>query len=267
MDPVTAYTPSSSVAGILASPALTPSYPLLSAELSLSVPALFGSSSTVVGISARGQLLSANVTFQNSLRPLQSRTTTGETDLEALSLRAQTLVDAFNTMQATITDIEAQNRASLGSLTGADDLSSALDTQALANYVNVGSTLSSLSQLGIELQPALYPGGSSRLTLDSTQLEAAFLADAQGANALLSSVAGSFSAASNTFISRSGSQYPSLDALLQTNKSNDLFSGLPQLQPMSMSDLLASQSLNNQINWRLVYSAIMEYTAVSQMFQ
>lgn len=266
MDPLLNVYPNASVAGILASPSVTPSYALLSAELSLSAPALFGYSSTVVGISARGQLLSASVTFQNTLRPLRT-TTDGETiDLSGLTTRAQGLVDAFNTLQGSIAAIGSQNNLPAGGVSGAADLALSLDAQVLARYANGDSPLTRLSQLGIDLQPELLPGNGSRLNLDTERLEAAFTEDAQGTAALLAGTADALSEVAGSFISRSGSQFPSLDALMQNSFGNDLLSGLPQVQTANLQQLLANQPQDGSINWRQVYAALTEYSLVSQLF-
>ena len=266
MDPLLNVYPNASVAGILASPSVTPSYALLSAELSLSTPVLFGQSSTVVGISARGQLLSASVTFQNTLGPLRA-TTDGETpSLPALTARAQGLADAFNTLQGAIADIENLDNLPAGGVTGATDLARSLDSQVLARYANGDSALTRLEQLGITFQPGLLPGSGSRLSLDTEQLAAAFADDAAGASALLASAADSFSEVAGSFIRRSGSQFPSLEALMQTSIGGSLLTGLPQVQSLSLYDLLSSQPPGGGTNWRQAYAAITEYSVISQLF-
>lgn len=267
MDPLLGINPNASVAGILASPAVTPSYALLSAQLSLSTPALFGYSSTMAGISTRGQLLSASVTFQNALRPLISSTTTEETvDLAEFTTRAQSLVDAFNTLQSSIAVVDKMNLPVSGNITTAGELARSLDAQALASYKNGDAALTDLSQLGIALQPDIFPAGSSRLRLDADKLAAAYTSDPQGAAALLARAADAFSTVAGNFISRSGSQFPSFEAFLQTTSNSDLLAGLPQLQTMSLHDLLASQADKSSINWRQVYAALTEYSMVSQLF-
>jgi hypothetical protein len=266
MDSIFGFNPNASVAGILANPAVTPSYALLSSELSLSTPALFGYSSTVVGISARGQLLSASVAFQTALRPLRAGIEEGSVDLAGLTTRAQGLVDAFNTLQGTVAAIENQNNLPAGGVTGAGDLALSLDAQALARYANGDSALNRLAQLGIEFQPELLPGSGSRLSLDTERLAAAFADDAQGANALLAGAADAFSQVAGSFISRSGSQFPSLQSLLQTSFGDDLLTGLPQVQTANLYQLLGSQPQDGSINWRLVYAALTEYSLVSQLY-
>lgn len=266
MDTLLNVYPNASVAGILASPSVTPSYALLSAELSLSTPALFGYASTVVGISARGQLLSASVTFQNALRPLRSDTTEETVDLAGFTSRAQSLVDAFNALQSSIAVVERMNLPSSGSLGTASELARSLDAQALAGHANGDAALTNLSQLGIELQTDIFPAGSSRLTLDADKLEAAFTNDAQGATALLASAADAFDAVAGNFISRSGSQFPSFEAFLQTTSNSDLLAGLPQLQTLNLHDLLGSQAANGTIDWHQVYAALTEYSLVSQLY-
>jgi hypothetical protein len=266
MDPLLGINPNASVAGILANPAVTPSYALLSAEPSLSTPDLFGYSSTMVGISARGQLLSASVTFQNALRPLRSGSAEGSVDLAGFTTRAQGLVDAFNTLQGSIAAIEHQNNLPAGGVTGASDLALSLDAQALARYANGDSALNRLAQLGIEFQPELLPGSGSRLSLDAESLATAFASDAQGASALLAGAADAFSQVAGSFISRSGSQFPSLQTLMQSSFGGDLLTGLPQVQTANLYQLLGSQPQDGSINWRLVYAALTEYSLVSQLY-
>jgi hypothetical protein len=266
MDPLLNIYPNASVAGILASPSITPSYALLSAELSLSTPALFGSSSTVVGISARGQLLSASATFQNTLAPLRAATDGATPGLPALSARARILVDAFNSLQGAIAGVESLNSLPAGGVAGAADLARSLDTKALARYENDDSELSRLSQLGITLQPGLLPGSGSRLSVDSAQFAAAYADDAAGVNALLGSAAKALSEAAGSFIRRSGSQFPSLEALMQTSLGGNLLSGMPQAQSLNLYDLLSGLPPGGGTNWRQAYAAITEYSLISQLF-
>jgi hypothetical protein len=253
-----------SVIGILSSGAVAPNHALLSAELGLSTPLLFENASTFVGISARGQVLSASVTFQTALQPLRSGADTGTSDLAAVTARAQGLVDAFNAIQADIARIDRLDSLPLGNVSGAGDFARSLDLQALAAYANTDSTLTRLSQVGIEFEVSPLPGGNSELSVDTEKLAAAFADDAAGTAALLGKAADAFSTVTGSFISRSGSQFASLDALLQTD--GGLFQALPQPPGFNLGDILSAIPLDSS-DWRYTYAAISEYTMVSQLFR
>jgi len=261
MDPLPALYSNNALVGVLASQA--PSYGLLSAELSLSTPALFNNSTTWVGISARGQLLSASVAFQSRLQPLRPDSTAATPDLETLTANAQSLVDAFNSLQNSIADINALDRLPRGGVTEASDLARSLDLQALASYANGDSALNRLAQIGIEFTASPLPGGSGRLTLDTERLSAAYASDAAGSSALLGKAAESLYAVTGNSIRNSGSQYPSLDALMQTG--GGLLSSLAQPPGFNLLDYISSLPQGNT-NWRQTYAAISEYTMVSQLF-
>ncbi|MDD2699789.1 MAG: flagellar filament capping protein FliD [Sideroxydans sp.] len=265
MDPLLAINPNSSLVGILASPSVTPSYALLSAELSLSSPSLFGYSSTVVGISEKGQLLSAAVAFQNTLR--LNNIPSAEPDIESLTSNAQRLIDSFNKLQQSVASLNTTNALSATGLTGASSLTLPLNVQAEATYANGDSSLTRLSQLGISYQAPLFPGTTSSLSLDTDTLQAAFESDAAGAASLLSQASTAFSDVVGRYISQSGSQYTSLDALLQSTSDYSLLFNTPQRQTFNdLLGLLSSQPQTGNRNWGSVFSAINEYNVVSQLF-
>lgn len=261
MDFLPALYSNNALVGILASQA--PSYALLSAELSLSTPALFNDSSTWVGISAKGQLLSASVVFQSRLQPLRPDSSSVTPDLDKLSANAQNLVDAFNNLQNSIADINARDRLPRGGVVEASDLARSLDLQALASYANGNSALTRLAQIGIEFTASPLPGGSSRLTLDTERLSAAYASDAAGTSTLLGKAAEAFNAVAGNSIRNSGSQYPSLDALMQTG--SGLLSSLAQPPGFNLIDFISGLPQDGT-NWRQTYAAISEYTMVSQLF-
>lgn len=265
MDPLTGINVNMSLASILSSGALTPTYDLLASELSLSTPGLFSYSSTFVGISARGQLLSATVTFQNRLQSLQPDTATSYADLTA---KAQGFADAFNALQSAVAGIANIPNLPLGGVASASDLVQSINAQVQASYPNGGSALTELAQLGIEFQPSLLPGGSSKLTIDPAALQSAFNADAAGAFSLLSKATDALGEVAMNFISRSGSQYSSV-AALQSAFGYSLFGSDLFSQPQagnSLYDLLATQPFPEGTNLQQVFSAINEYTLVSRLF-
>jgi flagellar hook-associated protein 2 len=260
MDPLPGIYSNNALVGILASQA--PSYALLSSELSLSMPKLFANSTTWVGISARGQLLSASVTFQNRLQPL--RTDTAATpDLETLTANAQSLVGAFNTLQTRIADINSLANLPLGGVTGAPDLARSLDRQALATYANGDSALTQLAQIGIGFKASPLPGGSSQLTLDTERLAAAYTSDAAGTSALIGKVADALNTVAGSFIARSGTQYPSLDTLMQTD--SGALSNLSRPPGFNLLDFVSALPQGGT-GWRQAYAAINEYNMVSHLF-
>ncbi|MBI5005591.1 MAG: hypothetical protein HZB95_00550 [Nitrosomonadales bacterium] len=265
MDPLVGINSNLSLASILSSGAITPSYDLLAAELSLSTPGLFSYSSTFVGISAQGRLLSAAVTFQDELQSLQPGTATNYASLAA---KTESFVDIFNTLQSTVASINNTGNLPLGGVNGASDLVRSIDTQVQASYANGDSTLTDLSQLGIGLQPALLPGGSSRLSVDLDTLRAAFDADAAGASALLAKATDALGDVARSFISSSGSQYSSIDALQSalgySPYGSDLFAQTPGGN--SLYELISSNPFPQGTNLQQVFSAINEYTLVSRLF-
>ncbi len=263
MDPISNINPNLYLASILANDAVTPSYDLLTVELSLSTPGIFNNSSTYVGISTRGQLLSAVVLFQNTLRLGAA----AEPDIESLTGTAQRLVDSFNHLQLGVADLSVPNGFPATGITAASSLTQPLNVQAQANYANGDSALTQLSQLGITFQAPVFPGATASLSLDQDTLQAAFESDAAGAAALLSKATSAFSDVAGRFISQSGSQYASLDALLQSTSDYSLLFNTPQRQSFDdLFSLISSQPQSGNRNWGSVFSAINEYNLVSQLF-
>jgi hypothetical protein len=270
MNPLSGINTNASLSSILYTPSVNPSYDLLAAELSLSSPTtLFGNSNTFVGISARGQLLSAAVAFQDMMKALRPGTASSGggqnfgTDFASLAAEAQSFVDTFNTLQNSITRINIDNNQFSGN--GAD-LVNELNTQAQANFDNPSSALTNLSQLGIEFQPALFPGGNSKMSLDLGKLQAAFNADATGSFALLSKVASAFGDTAANFIGQSGSQYSSLNALMQSALGSTLFGNTSQMQTSNSLFSLLGSLPQGGTGWGQAITAMTEYSMVSQLY-
>ncbi|HLP97278.1 MAG TPA: flagellar filament capping protein FliD [Sideroxyarcus sp.] len=274
MDPLASINSNASLVGILSSGSTAPTYGLLSSEISLSTPGLFSNASTFVGISARGQLLSAAVAFQNRMQALKPGTATSGggqnfgTDLASLAAEAQSFVDSFNALQERGADINTTPNLPSGGVSGAAELLRSLDTQAQASFANGNSTLNKLAQLGIEFQPSVFPGNGGKLSLDLDKLEAAFNSDAAGAFALLSKAADAFSGVADSFIRESGSQFASVGSL-QSSLGFSLFAdslGNQTQFDSNLSNLLNSGLLTGSPNIRQVFAALNEYTMVSKLF-
>ncbi len=266
MDIISGINSDASIVRILGNSAVSPTYNLLNASLGLSFPQLYGYAPTLAQISSRGQMLSAAVTFQNRLRPLQ---TTVASDYASFATQAQSLVDAFNTVQSGIAELNRSSALSGATVSSAANLLSSLDVQATASYANGDSALTRLAQLGIAYQPAMLPGGAASLTLDETALQTAYAADPAGASTLLAGVAGAFSSLAGGFISRSGSQYASLDALLQSSGTYSFLDNslTPSLQVQNnLLSLLATPAATGRLSWQQVYSAMQEYSMVANLF-
>ncbi len=267
MDPLSYINYNTSLASIFANDAVTPSYGLLSSQLSLSTPSIFNNNSTYVGISARGQLLSAAVTFQNTLRTLGPSSSSSQPDIESLTRNAQRLVDSFNSLQHSVADLNNTNGLPTTGVTGASNLTQPLNTQVQASYANGDSSLTQLSQLGITFQASRFPGEAASLSLDQNTLEAAFETDAAGAASLLSTATSAFSEVTSKFISQSGSQYATLDALMQSSSDYLPLFDTPQRQAYNdLFSMLSSQPQSGNTNWGRVYSAMNEYNLISQLF-
>ncbi|MBU0689703.1 MAG: flagellar filament capping protein FliD [Gammaproteobacteria bacterium] len=265
MDAISNINPNFYLASILANDAVTPSYGLLSSQLSLSTPGIFNNDSTYVGISTRGQLLSAAVLFQSTLR--LGNAADAEPDIESLTSNAQRLVDSFNTLQQSAAALNNTNGLLATGITGASNLTLPLNVQAQTSYDNGDSSLTQLSQLGISFQAASFPGAAASLSLDQDTLQAAFESDASGAAFLLSKATNAFSDVAGKFISQSGSQYASLEALLQSSSDYSLLFNTPQQQSFNdLFSLLYSQPQSSSTNWGKVYSAMNEYNLVSHLF-
>lgn len=267
---INAYT---SLSSLYPGSAVSSSYDLLASELSLSTPGLYGGSSTFVGISGLGQLLSAASAFQDSLQALQPGTATAAgghnfgTDFASLAAEAQSFVDAFNTAQNTVASVNSGNLLAPTS-TAASSLGTSLSTQTQANFSNGNSALTTLAQLGVEFQPAVLPGQASRLSLDLDTLRSAFNADSTGAFSLLGKAAGALSDAAGSFVSQSGAQYASLTALTASPFGVSLFGNslTPQLQANdALINLLTSRGASGA-NLQQVFTALNEYTLVASLF-
>ena len=135
------------------------------------------------------------------------------------------------------------------------------------SYANGDSSLTQLSQLGITFQAPGFPGTVASLSLDLDTLQAAFESDAAGAASLLSQATSAFSDVAGKFISQSGSQYASLDALLQSSSDYSLLFNTPQQQTFNdLFSQLSSHPQSGNTNWGRVYSAMNEYNMVSRLF-
>lgn len=274
MDSLSAVNTSATLAGIVANSAVTPSYNLLASELGLSSPAVPGNASAFVAISGVGQLLSAASAFQNTLQALQPGTPTSGggqnfgTDFASLAAETQSLVNAFNTLQNSIANVNGGALGSEGNTT-ASNLAQTLNTQAQAGYGNGNSTLTGLSQLGITFQPALLPGASSKLSINLSALQSAFNTDNTGAFSLLGKAANAFSEVAGSFISQSSGQYSSLALLAQSPFGTSLFSGglTPEAQANNvLFGLLSGATLAGGISPQQALAALNEYTLVSSLF-
>ena len=251
---------------------------LLASELSLSTPALLASPSAIVDLSGRGQLLTAAATFQEQLRFLQPGTATSGhgqnfgNDLASLAAETQSFVDAFNGLQNTVANINGASSQLGGNATDASGLIQSLNTLAQANYANGNSPLSNLSQLGIELKPALVPGGSGSLSIDLNTLKSAFNTDATGAFSLLSKAANAFGDLAGNFVGQAGGQFLSLATLTQSspivaaltdNLTYGLLSQAQTIGGLNLSNTLLTESLNGSISLQQAILATNEYLTVS----
>ncbi len=274
MDPllgINAYTPLFNYGSYGAISSTYPAYQLLASELSLSTPGSFSNTSTIVGLSGLGQLLSAAASFQDQLRPLQpGNIANGGSNLASLTAEAQSFVDAYNNLQGAIASVNSTGNLLGSSVPGASGLIQSLNTQAQAGYSNGNSSLTNLSQLGIAFQPSLLAGGGGSLSIDQNTLLSAFNTDAAGAFTLLSQAASAFNDLAASFIAQSSSQYSSLSALTQTPTGNSSITDLltnsflpPQL---NLDSLLSTASQSGSTNLQLVFQALNEYTMVSALF-
>jgi len=278
MNSIAGINASSPLANIFASGVIAPSAALRASGLSLSSGVLFDSTSTTVELSGLGRLLSAATRFQEHLQALNPGSATSGggtnfgTDFASLAAEVQSFIDVFNGLQNTIADIGITNILPGGSTTFVQGLSQSLDAQAQADYANGSSALTKLSQLGITFQPATFPGGGGRLSIDLNQLQSAFDADAAGAFSLLSEAANAFGELGGSFAEQGVGQYSSLATLAQVSSSmtllgDGLFSSAQSSDSNgSFDNLLLAEALTSGTNIQQTVRAISQYTLVANLF-
>lgn len=279
MDPllgISSYTP---IISIGANGAIGPTTSLLAAELSLSSPSLFGSTSSVVQLSGLGQLLSAAATFEDQLLAFKPGTVTSGggqnfgTDVASFAAEAQNLVDIFNGLQNNVANINVTPSVFGGGISIASGLLQSLNAQAQENYVNGDSVLTNLSQIGIVFQANPNTGAGS-LSINLDTLKSAFNSDAAGAFSLLTNAANALRNVGGNFVQQSGGQYSVLSALEQASSDDgslaDVVSDslLAQAQSggsLNLASLLASESLSGGASLQQMILAMNEYAMVSTL--
>lgn len=177
-----------SPAGIAATP------PVAFRSLAARVPAAGSSTvdslSSIVDLSATGQLLSAVSATRNRLAAL--RETPDDADSEALLARAQSFVATFNALRDSITSLQTVSEILPGSLP-ATRLSATANDFASTALAAASSSFTGLGGIGIatELSPPLIAGtvGLPFLSLDQNVLLAAGAAEPAATRALLDQAA------------------------------------------------------------------------------
>ncbi|WP_263768747.1 hypothetical protein [Propionivibrio soli] len=195
---------------------------------------VLGQGSTVVELSASGQLYSAVSIFQErmaALRSGSSGTGIGQGfggDLASLAAKTQYLADAFNTARTT-----ALNTSTVSTLGGSSGLaasfSRALETGAQASYTNGGSSLTRLEQIGLGWAPDA--SGLPALRVDMDKLRAAYAADPEGAFSLVSEAAGAFEQVAGETASQARGSFATLDTLAQLGLAGQLLGGTAETTP------------------------------------
>ncbi|MDO8989736.1 MAG: hypothetical protein Q7U91_08885 [Sideroxyarcus sp.] len=254
---------------------VSPSFRALAPALNLVPPGLSGDTGTIVVLSGAGLLLSAAAAFQDRLQPLRpaAADTIADpnpgTDFASLSANAQSFVDAFNSLQGSISNIAFTQPG--GVATASSALALSLNAQAEASYANSESALTGLSQLGIGFRPSLFPGGGGSLSVDPVALQAAFDADAAGAFSLLSTVAEAFNDLAVGFVAQAGSQLPALATLAQTSGNSGLLGNRfffpTQATGNNVVNFLSLASLTGMANAQQVILALREYILVSSLLE
>lgn len=267
MDPLSGINANASVFSVGSSAPVVPGLALLEAEQSLATNGTFGDDLTQVYFSAAGQVMSAAATFMDEMRALQpgSATSVGGqnygSDFASFAAEAQYLVDAFNSLQSGIANLNGVSLFGFSGNAAGAALLQSLDTQAQASFANGSSSLTTLAQLGITLQPALSASGGGTLSIDMSKLQAAFNSDASGAFALLGKAANAFGAAAANFVGGSAGATPFTGLLLNASFDNELFAGNG-----GSAALLASGALAGSTNLSQVMLALTEYQMVSGLF-
>lgn len=241
---------------------------------------LFSGSSTIVDLSSFGQLLSAVASFENRLsvlRPGSSDSGIGQnfgTDFGSLAAEAQYFVDSFNSLQGSLGELNFPF-GTVPTSAPAAQLSADLEARVDEAFDNGDSTFTQLSDLGIELQPALLPGAGGRLSIDMEALRAAFEADPEGSFSLLARAADAFATVATEFTASNESVTSLLAAQLQFS-SLQLTLGLfddnsdsSQSGLQGLTDLLTLASLGNggADSQARIVAALNEFSLVSSLLR
>jgi len=120
-------------------------------------------------------------------------------DLSSVTTAANKLVQDYNSLQGTATQLIASGGSLNGDTTTATPLSSAIYLATKDTYVNGASTLTTLAQLGITDTAQTNP-----LSLNTATLTAAFTSDAAGTASLLTSVANTLHSLIAGYLGNSG---------------------------------------------------------------
>lgn len=270
MDTVSGINASTPLASLIAASAVNPANSLFAPNTSVLTPGLFDTASTIVDLSAQGQLLSAAVTFQDQLHALQPGTATSGggqnfgTDFASLAAEVQNFVDAFNGLQNTIANINGAGSLLGTNATGASGLVQSLNAETRANFANGNSALTNLAQLGIEFNPSPspLPGGGGSLSVNLGTLQSAFNTSPTGAFSLLTAAANAFNGLAGNFIGQTGSPA----SLVQSSLGVELLANSLLSEAQTNGDLgslLAIESLTGVSNLQQVILAMNEFNFVA----
>lgn len=209
----------------------------------------FGQGSTIVALSGAGQVFSAAAIFQDQLAALHSGSDgsgIGENfgnDVASLAAEAQFLVDAFNGVQDGLT-ANALTGGLGSSATLAAAFSQDLGSASQAVFDNGDSTLTRLSQIGINFTASVSAGG--HLSVDLATLKSAFATDGAGAFSLLQEAAQAFSTVAGEAVGQARSSFDVLSALTQLDVVGQFLGGNSSLvtgNNANLSDLMLLEFL------------------------
>lgn len=151
--------------------------------------------SSTVQLSGLGLLLSSLDTFQNQIESVQQATAQGqEVTLESITTAAQNFVTAFNRLGA-IDNALTEFGSPLSGNFAANQLTNQLNNFGKQLFVANNSTtndtasLTTLSQIGVTLEPAATLGQVGILTVNTTSLQTAFNTNPADTTALLNQAA------------------------------------------------------------------------------
>lgn len=196
--------------------------------------------------------------------------TTGSTNVSVnpdygnLNDQAQALVNAFNTLQASVNSLIAGGGA-LQNDPIAAQLPLGLNQQTIASYGNSGSQLIRLSQIGVNFQHPSDYGQLGSLSLNASLLQSAYNADSLGAVNLLGGVAQSLDNYANGYASYDNGSIPlTMSALQRAQFTDSLGLGAAPVSntiPGNLASLAANQSGATQLSAQQI-SALAMYAMV-----
>lgn len=198
---------------------------------------------TSPGTSASNQNVAVDDGVTMNLISTGSATITVAPSYNSVKANADSLVSQYNALRGNLNLLTAAG----GQLNGdasANQLSSDIYTTTLSTFANPGSTLTTLSQIGLTAADQ-----SSPLSLNATTLQSAFNSDPLGANALLGQIRASFNTLAQTYGGSSGTFQTQADTVMSNILTGiqTTLAGAPNLSQTAGLAIYQNQMMYNSL--------------------